>query len=68
MEGKIFISYRRDDTKHVTGRLCDRLVSHFGGEKVFIDIDEIAGGDDFVEAIRAKLESCDVRRRFHTIG
>jgi hypothetical protein len=27
---------------------------------VFIDIDQIAGGDDFVEAIRAKLESCDV--------
>lgn len=35
----IFVSYRRDDSADVTGRLYDRLSSHFGTDSVFKDVD-----------------------------
>lgn len=28
--GRVFLSYRREDTKHMAGRLFDRLVDRFG--------------------------------------
>ena len=36
---KVFISYRRDDSAAVAGRLYDRLAAHFGPGSVFIDVD-----------------------------
>ncbi len=36
---KIFLSYRREDTADVTGRIDDRLVQQFGREAVFMDVD-----------------------------
>ncbi len=44
---KIFISYRRVDTEHITGRIHDRLAPHFGRDNVFMDIDTIPFGVDF---------------------
>ncbi len=44
----VFISYRRDDTAGEAGRLADHLVKRFGKDRVFIDIDAIAPGTDFV--------------------
>jgi hypothetical protein len=38
---QIAISYRRDDSLDVTGRIFDRLSGHFGREAVFRDIDNI---------------------------
>jgi len=38
---RITISYRRDDTLDITGRIFDRLAAHFGREAVFRDIDNI---------------------------
>jgi TIR domain len=58
--GRIFMSYRRDDTAYPAGWLFDRLTSHFGRGQVFKDIDSIELGDDFVEVITTAVESCDV--------
>ena len=57
---RIFISYRRDDTAYAAGWLFDRLVDEFGPEQVFKDVDSIALGDDFVDAITAAVSSTDV--------
>jgi TIR domain len=58
--GRIFISYRREDSAGHTGRLFDRLSEHFGKDHVFMDIADIEPGVDFVEAINRALDSCDV--------
>jgi hypothetical protein len=58
--GRIFISYRRQDTAWAAGRLNDALVQHFPAEQVFKDVDSIEPGEDFVERITAAVSSCDV--------
>jgi hypothetical protein len=57
---KITISYRRDDSMDITGRIFDRLTSRYGREAVFRDIDSIPPGRDFREHIRANLGDSDV--------
>ena len=56
----IFISYRRDDSAGYAGRLYDRLVGHFGADRVFMDVEHIEPGTDFVVAIEKAVESCHV--------
>jgi tetratricopeptide (TPR) repeat protein len=58
--GRIFISYRRQETAWPAGRLYDVLVEHFPAEQVFKDVDNIEPGEDFVERITAAVGSCDV--------
>ena len=58
--GRIFISYRRQETAWPAGRLYDVLVEHFAAEQVFKDVDNIEPGEDFVERIAAAVGSCDV--------
>lgn len=58
--GRIFISYRREDTRHLVGRLSDRLMDHFGDDRVFVDVDTIEPGLDFSDAIATALDSCQV--------
>jgi TIR domain len=57
--GRIFISYRRQETAYPAGWLFDRLTERFGGG-VFKDVDSIQLGDDFVEVITGAVGSCDV--------
>jgi TIR domain len=57
---KITISYRREDSMDITGRIFDRLSSHYGRETVFRDIDNIPPGIDFRERIRASIEDSGV--------
>jgi formylglycine-generating enzyme required for sulfatase activity len=57
---RIFLSYRRDDSSGHAGRLYDRLGQHFGRDNLFMDVDTIALGLDFVEAIQDAVGSCDV--------
>ena len=57
--GRIFISYRRQETDYPAGWLYDRLAVRYAGE-VFKDVDSIELGDDFVEVITAAVGSCDV--------
>ena len=55
---KIFISYRRDDSTGYAGRLYDRLSEYFGKDQVFMDVDHIEPGEDFVEMINQAIGTC----------
>lgn len=57
---KILISYRREDSADVTGRIDDRLVQQFGREAVFVDVDSIPFGVDFRAYLDAQVAKCDV--------
>jgi hypothetical protein len=66
---KIAISYRHEDTGWITGRIFDRLKSHYeapetqSGEEsnaVFMDYDSTPLGADFRQFIRNFLDKCDV--------
>ncbi len=56
----IAISYRREDTLAVTGRLYDRLQAKFGKRNVFMDFDSIRPGLDFREQIKQTIEGSRV--------
>ena len=55
----IFISYRRDDSAGHAGRIYDRLSDHFGLDQVFMDVDTIKPGQNFVDAVRQAVGNCD---------
>jgi hypothetical protein len=55
----VFISYRREDAAGYAGRLYDRLAAHFGDERVFMDVEGIEPGADFVDAIERAVGSCE---------
>jgi hypothetical protein len=59
-QGRIFMSYRREDTAYPAGWLFDRLTGHFDRGQIFKDIDSIELGDDFVQMITSAVTSCDV--------
>jgi len=48
--GRIFINYRRDDSRADSGRLYDRLSAHFPG-KVFRDVGSLEPGVEWHDAI-----------------
>jgi hypothetical protein len=54
----IFVSYRRQDSSHLAGRLYDRLSDRFGEGQVFMDVDAIEPGVDFAEEINRAVEAC----------
>jgi formylglycine-generating enzyme required for sulfatase activity len=56
----VFVSYRRDDSRHQAGRLYDRLVAHFGARHVFKDDDSIPLGLDYREVLTERVAGCDV--------
>ena len=57
---KILISYRRDDSADVTGRIYDRLVQKFGQGAVFKDVDSIPLGVDFRIYLDEQVAKCEV--------
>jgi hypothetical protein len=59
-EAKIFISYRRDDTEGQADRLYDWLCKQFNRDQIFMDIDNIESGEDFVEVIQRGVGCCAV--------
>ena len=60
MASKIFISYRRDDSAALAGRLYDRLVEAFGEANLFMDVDNIPAGADFVKYLNKQVANCDI--------
>ena len=60
MAGNIFISYRRDDAAAWAGRLHLALQKHFKPAQLFMDVDNIKPGVDFVKALDAEIAKCDV--------
>lgn len=53
-----FISYRRQDSGGHAGRLMDRLAARFGGDQVFMDVQDIAPGQNFAVSIEQTLARC----------
>jgi hypothetical protein len=58
--GRIFISYRREDSAGYAGRLADALEARFGAGRVFRDVDDITPGEDFVQRLETALADCAV--------
>jgi hypothetical protein len=56
----VFISYRRDEAKAHAKWFYDRLAAHFGKEKIFLDLENVGLGKNFVKAITSAAESCAV--------
>ncbi len=52
---RIFISYRRDDTEMVAGRLAKDLRAYFGEETVFRDKESIPVGADWAQEINSAI-------------
>jgi hypothetical protein len=57
---RITISYRRDDSLDITGRIFDRLATHYGRDSIFRDIDNVPAGADFRKHIDIVLEESDI--------
>src|SRR5262245_50609041 len=60
MADKIFINYRREDSIGTAGRLRDRLAEAFGEENLFMDVDNIPAGVDFVADLNNQVAACRV--------
>jgi len=57
----IFISYRRSDSQDFTERIHDRLVTEFGDENVFLDVDKnIPPGVDYADHLTNVIEASGV--------
>ncbi|MCH9809137.1 MAG: tetratricopeptide repeat protein [Alphaproteobacteria bacterium] len=59
MTSKVFISYRRDDSSGFAGRVHDRLASELGKDRLFMDVDAIPLGYDFVQILQDEVAKCD---------
>ena len=57
---RIFINYRRADSIGTAGRLRDRLAQSFGQQNIFMDVDSIPAGVDFVADLNSQVAACSV--------
>lgn len=60
MDLQILISYRREDSSGYAHALYNRLSKQYGEGRVFMDVDAIEPGQDFVEALEGSVQACDV--------
>ncbi|MEM7523011.1 MAG: SUMF1/EgtB/PvdO family nonheme iron enzyme [Pseudomonadota bacterium] len=60
MSGRIFISYRRADSQWAAARLYDTLRLTFPDDEIFMDVAEIAPGQDFVKVLEREVGGADV--------
>ncbi len=60
MSERVFISYRRSDTEHLAGRIADRLRTVKEIDRVFIDVNDIAPGEDFETKIDTAIADSTV--------
>jgi TIR domain len=56
----VFLSYRREDSSGYAGRLYDILSAQFGSDNVYMDVDSIAGGDEFATKIEENINRAEV--------
>ena len=59
---RIFVSYRRGDSQHAVDRLHQALRGYVENpdEEIFIDVDGIPYGVDFVKHLEAKIGECEI--------
>ena len=60
MAGKIFISYRRDDSRYQAQRIYEAFLRKLPRETIFMDVDAIPLGANFVKVLESWVEQCDV--------
>jgi hypothetical protein len=60
MSAKVFISYRREDSAGHAGRVHDRLAREFGRDLLFMDVDGIPLGVNFVKVLQQEVAKCSV--------
>lgn len=58
--GRIFMSYRREESAYPANWLYTLLSEHFGDGLVFMDVDDIEPGANFVDVINDAVGSCEV--------
>ncbi len=56
----VFLNYRRSEASAIAGRLYDRLMKYFDPDEVFLDVDAIQPGMDFVKILEEKVSQCNV--------
>lgn len=57
---RIFINYRRHDTEGYVGRLYDHLLKQFKPHDIFMDVQNIEPGADFVQVLEDAVSACDI--------
>lgn len=60
MPAGIFISYRRQEALAEARGIYERLRAEFGSDSVFIDLEGLDYGVDFVESLERQLQHCQV--------
>lgn len=59
MPGSIFISYRRTGGAKDARAIFERLRRELGDHRVFIDLEGIEPGEDFVDLLERQLDGCE---------
>jgi hypothetical protein len=59
MSGRIFVNYRRGDEPGFTQVPLGRVEQSFPAERLFIDVDNIPPGEDFVHLLESQVARCD---------
>jgi hypothetical protein len=57
---KIFLSYRREDSGGYARAIQDRLMKELGADVVFMDVDGIPIGSNFVKVLNDEVAKCEV--------
>jgi hypothetical protein len=60
---KVFLCYRRDDSAPYAGRIQDRLVRDLGRDVLFIDVDNVPLGMNFVKVLQQEVSKCECYSR-----
>jgi hypothetical protein len=60
MSGGLFISYRREDDPGWVHAILARLEQHIPPQSIFVDVEGIRPGADFVQVLEEKLRDSDV--------
>ena len=57
---KVFVNYRRGDTRDMAARIRDRLAPIFRDGNVFMDVDQLLAGQRFDKELEKALSQTDV--------
>ena len=57
---KVFISYRREDSKYQAHRIYQAFAQKLSRDHVFMDIDSIKPGTDFVDILEGWVNQCEI--------
>lgn len=57
---RVFVSYRRSDSKDVSARIADNLRDVREVSSVFLDVESIAHGEHFPARLQSEIEQADV--------